>query len=83
MEIAEVVARMDESEDILSVVQHHDGITGTSAEFVVMDYSTSLARAFDKSSKAYQQQILTQLHRQSGVRVKGGANGLYTCTEMS
>lgn len=52
---------MDEAEDILAVVQHHDAITGTAAEFVMMDYSTTLATAFDKSFKAYQEQILTHL----------------------
>lgn len=53
MEIKEILDKQYETEDILAVVQHHDGITGTEAEYVTMDYSTNLAKAFTKSKKLY------------------------------
>ena len=45
-EISKILKEQSTSEDILSVVQHHDAISGTEAEYVAMDYSTHLSEAF-------------------------------------
>ena len=45
-EINNILKEQSTSEDILSVVQHHDAISGTEAEYVAMDYSTHLSDAF-------------------------------------
>lgn len=41
------------TEDILSVLTHHDAITGTEFQFVSQDYAYKLATAFDESKKTY------------------------------
>jgi hypothetical protein len=40
-------------EDILTVLTHHDAISGTEFQYVANDYAKKLATAFDKAKETY------------------------------
>ena len=56
-EINDILKKAYDSEDILTVLTHHDAITGTEFQYVAQDYALGLATAFDKSKKAYKEEI--------------------------
>lgn len=68
-DIQEVLEKNDKMADILSVVQHHDAITGTHAAHVSVQYSTDLARAFTDGSNLYKSQLKAQIEDKYGIKL--------------
>ena len=56
-QISKVKEQDYDTEDILTVLTHHDAITGTEFQFVAQDYAYRMAGAFDSSKKTYKQEI--------------------------
>jgi hypothetical protein len=48
-EVSQILGQVSNTEDILSVLMHHDAITGTSVQYVANDYSWGLSTAFHQS----------------------------------
>ena len=63
---------MDKTEDQLAVLQHHDAIAGTEAQYVELDYSTNLARAFAGSEGTYKKHVVDTLREEAGITIKDG-----------
>jgi hypothetical protein len=53
--------------DQLSIVQHHDAITGTATQYVTLDYQYRLQRAQDISDITYKREIVKALENYAGI----------------
>jgi hypothetical protein len=67
------------AEDHLSVLQHHDGITGTHAAFVGLDYLAGLNKKMQPTRDAYTGTIYARLHNELGLKLGDGAAELKMC----
>ena len=65
--------------DALAVVQHHDGITGTEAQYVAMDYQWRLFKRQQNSLPPYQKWIKERMKAETGISVKN-KHELHMCT---
>lgn len=74
-----MLSHMNEMADQLSVVQHHDAITGTHAQFVDTDYLFWLQRAFSPSKQHASKLMGRQVENLYGIK----ANGLKMCNSTS
>lgn len=64
------------STDTLSLIQHHDGISGTETNLVAYDYWLRMTAAFSKSQDKYKKNLVKYLDLQN---IKIGQSGLETC----
>ena len=53
--------------DALGIAQHHDGITGTSAEFVRDDYEYMILKKSREGKKVYEQYVEEVLRETTGI----------------
>jgi hypothetical protein len=53
--------------DGLGVVQHHDGITGTEAEYVQEDYKYLMRKKSTATKKVYQKYVKEVLRETTGI----------------
>lgn len=83
MEIQSVLDHMRQAEDWLSILQHHDGVTGTAAAYVDMDYKTNLVRSFKTSEADYRNYAYQSLRDETGIHVRNQGNGLSMCNDKS
>ena len=44
-------------EDVLTILTHHDAISGTEFQYVAQDYAFRLAKSFDESKQQYKEDI--------------------------
>lgn len=79
-EIKEALNQTYNSEDIMTIMTHHDAITGTASEYVVHDYAWQLANAFDQSKALYKKHIEDIILAQSNFKIK---DGLQTCKTLT
>ena len=56
-QIAKIKQQAYNMEDILTVLTHHDAITGTSFQYVAQDYALRLSAAFEESKATYKKDI--------------------------
>ena len=82
-EVSKILNRLKMGEDWLAVYNHHDGITGTAASYVDMDYKTNLVKAFKPSEDAYRNYMYQSLRDETGIHVRNKGNGLLMCSEKS
>lgn len=75
--------RLKKGEDQLAVYNHHDGITGTAASYVDMDYKTNMVRAFKPIEDAYRYYMYQSLRDETGIHVRNKGSGLLMCNEKS
>lgn len=65
--------------DQLSILQHHDAVTGTAKQFVTYDYQFRLQKAQDISDVTYKKEIVGALQAYAGISVKDGSKGIKRC----
>ena len=52
-----IAARLSEARRLHSLFQHHDGVTGTAREHVVIDYAQKMITALNNSAHVLQQSV--------------------------
>ena len=68
-EIQKYLKSNDALLDELSIVQHHDAVTGTSTQYVTFDFQFRLQRAMDASDVTYKREISNALQSYAGISV--------------
>jgi len=54
--------------DAMSILQHHDAITGSDAQFVADDYAFTLQSAMESSNKQYKKILIESLRKNTGIQ---------------
>lgn len=65
----------------MAIMTHHDAITGTSNQYVALDYGWRLAKAFDKSKAVYKKYIQDIISSQTNLEIKDGLHSCKTLTQ--
>ena len=52
----------------MSILQHHDAITGSDAQFVADDYAFTLQSAMESSNKQYKKILIESLKKNTGIQ---------------
>lgn len=63
--------------DPISIVEHHDSVTGTSRQYVMDDYSKRLRNGRDASNVVYKKELSRLVQNQFGLKIKPA--DLLTC----
>lgn len=58
--------------DVVGVVQHHDGVTGTGKQAVANDYSAKISKAIAASNPVYAD-VIDRLARSAGLESESGS----------
>jgi hypothetical protein len=65
--------------DQLSILQHHDAVTGTSTQYVTLDYQYRLQKAQDISDITYKKEVINALKMYAGISVAEGTKAVKRC----
>lgn len=78
-EIKEYLKSNDILLDQLSILQHHDAVTGTATQYVTLDYQYRLQKAQDISDITYKKEVINALKAYAGISVKDGTKSVKRC----
>lgn len=80
----EVQDSLEKMADILSVMQHHDAITGTHQAHVDIQYNYDMDKAFNKGAELYAQEVGSILKDKYGVELNQIAlcNTVFNTTQV-
>lgn len=67
--MSEIQENVDGMADILSVVNHHDAITGTEVEYVQEDYKYMMLKQARQGRKVYQKYVKKALQEATGIQI--------------
>lgn len=68
-EIKEFLKSNDIFLDQLSILQHHDAVTGTATQYVTLDYQYRLQKAMDVGDITYKKEMIKALSSFAGISV--------------
>ena len=74
-----VVQTLRAAEDQLSILQHHDAITGTHAAAVGIDYLYNLNKALKPARNAYSEQMYKRLQQRTGLVLENTSLNIKMC----